>query len=228
MLVSCRAGLASTARHAHPETATAFHAARFATHRRTVPRVDLHTIRRAIIDSRPERWNHIICWGAGSGPVYHYGFSSEERDDRVETEVRSHSNTAVLMDDVDISVAWGYDPDESLWDQGHRQKFDFSHFLPLLADDSIRRMYVDLFYRGALVDRKLYIVVDGGRYYVPIPRTTYPNRTDSGDLGEPEFHYTRWDLGLARIVSSFELGKSFDELLARLTYVLDGDAPQIY
>jgi hypothetical protein len=90
-------------------------------------------------------------------------------------------------------------------------------------------MCVDVFHRGALVDRKLYVVADGGRYYVPIPRRTFPNKNGIGDdLGEPEFHYTRWDLGLARIVNSFELGESFDELLPRLTYVLDDDGPAIY
>lgn len=190
--------------------------------------MDLKTLRQKIIDSHSNDWNHIICWGAGSGPVYHYGLSSENRDDRVETEVRSHSNTAVLIDDVDVSIAWGYDPDESLWDQGYRQKFDFSDFLPTFPDEAARRMLVDVFYRGALVDRKLYIVADGGRYYVPIPRRTFPNKTDSGNLGDPEFHYNRWDLGLARVVNSFELGEAFDELLPRLTYVLDDDGPGIY
>ncbi|CDM76135.1 hypothetical protein [Mycobacterium marinum] len=185
--------------------------------------MDLRTLRQTITESAPKDWNHIICWGYGSGPIYHHGLTSEYKDNRIQTEARSHSNMAVLSTDIDISIAWGYDPDDSLWNRGHKQTFDFNDFLPQFPDDKVSRMYVDVFYRGALVDRKLYIVADGARYYVPIPRRAFPNKTSTTDLGEPEFHYTSWDLGLARIVSSFELGESFDELLQRLNYILDDD-----
>ena len=86
-------------------------------------------------------------------------------------------------------------------------------------------MYADVFYRGSLVDRALLVVADGGRYYVPIPRTTYPNQTGHAaeELGEPEHHYTRWEIGFARIVHSFEHGRSFDEAMARINYLLDED-----
>lgn len=140
--------------------------------------MNLNTIRQTIIDSSREDWNKITCWGYGSGPIYHYGLSSEHSDDHgIQTEVRSHAVLAVLIEDVDISIAWGYDPDESLWNL-HRggQRFDFSDFLPTFPDEDVSRMYVDIFYRGQLVDRELFVVADGGRYYVPIPRTTYPNK----------------------------------------------------
>lgn len=72
------------------------------------------------------------------------------------------------------------------------------------------------------------MVADCGRYYVPIPRTTYPNQKSPQDFSEPEHHYTSWDLGFARIVHRFEHVESFDELLAQMNYVVDDDGPGIY
>ncbi|NTY58725.1 hypothetical protein [Mycolicibacterium sphagni] len=115
-------------------------------------------------------------------PRYHYDLSSERSERGIETEVVAHSNVAVLISDVDISIAWGFDPDETLWSE-HRQKFDLSDFLPEFGDDdNVSRMYVDIFHRGALVDRVLFVVADGGRHYVPIPRTTYPHKTSMREL----------------------------------------------
>jgi hypothetical protein len=152
--------------------------------------------------------------------VYHYGLSSENSERGIETEVVAHSNVAVLISGVDISIAWGFDPDETLRSE-HRQKFDFSDFLPTLDDDErVSRMYVDIFYRGALVDRVLFVVADGGRHYVPIPRTTYPRKTSVRELGPPEHHYTQWQLGLARVVNSFEL-EPIETLLSQMEFVVD-------
>lgn len=191
--------------------------------------MDLNTIRQKIIDSSREDWNKITCWGAGSGPIYHHGLTSEHSDAHgIQTEVHTHSMLAVLIDDVDISIAWGFDPDESLWELGRvERQFDFSDFLPDFPDEKVRRMYVDIFYRGQLVDRELYVVADGGRHYVPIPRTVYPNKTGYGpeNLGAPEHHYTPWDIGLARTLNRFELGDTFDDVLSQMEYVLDEDRP---
>lgn len=191
--------------------------------------MDLKTIRNKIIETTPKDWNKITCWGYGAGPSYHYAFSTETGERGVETEATGHANIAVLLEDVDISIAWGYDPDESAWGGGQRD-FDFSDFLPSFPDEKTSRMYADVFYHGSLVDRALFVVADGGRYYVPIPRTEYPDKTGytAEKLGEPVHHYTRWDIGFARIVHSFEHGHPFDELLSRMNYVLDDDAPGIY
>lgn len=81
--------------------------------RRIVNTVDLRTIRQKIIDSSRGDWHQIARASADSGPVYHYGFTSwRTQHDSVETEAQGHGSVAVLIDDVDISIAWGYDPDE--------------------------------------------------------------------------------------------------------------------
>jgi hypothetical protein len=175
--------------------------------------------------STREDWNKITCWGHGCGPSYRYGMGSERtRDGGIETEVRAHANIAVLIDDVDISIAWGYDPDESLSsDRG--PELDFSDFLPSLPDKTVHRMYADVFYSGSLVDRELLVVADGGRYYVPIPTTRYPKQKSLTDFSEPEHHYSRWDIGFAEVVQSFEHADSLHSLLQRMTYVLDDNGP---
>lgn len=90
--------------------------------------MNLNNIRQKIIDSGPDDWNQITCWGAGSGPVFRYGFLSERGEHGVDTEAQGHGSVAVLIDDVDISIAWGYDPDNSLT-PGFRPSFSFD-FLP--------------------------------------------------------------------------------------------------
>ncbi len=183
--------------------------------------MNLHSIRQAIIESTSDDWNVIQSWDSNSGPDYHYGLSSELRDDRIETEVRRHGQSAVLINDVDISIAWGYDPDDSLSHPGLKN-FNFE-FLPDDLDDpdEASRMYADIFYRGALVDRKLFAVVDGARYYVPMPRRTHPNKQRPTKLGDPVFHYTTWDIGLARVLNSLVHTSDIDELFSRMDYVVD-------
>jgi hypothetical protein len=185
--------------------------------------VDLNTIRQTIIDSSREDWNKLSCCGPGAGPAYWYGLSSARGEHGVATEARSHANFAVLIDDVEISIAWGYNPDESLLSGSNGEHLDFSDVLPALAGKSLSRVYADVFYRGALVDRKLYAVADGG--YVPIPRITYPHQTSDTDRGDPEYHYTRWDLGFAIILNSFGQPEPFDQFLAKLEYIFDDDMP---
>ncbi|WP_020101070.1 hypothetical protein [Mycobacterium sp. 360MFTsu5.1] len=185
--------------------------------------MDLHTLREKIIESSPEEWNKITCWGDAAGPVYRYSLTSERGESDIQTEAKGHSNTAVLIADIDISIAWGWDPDESLWGPRGGRDFDFSDFLPIFPDDDVSRMYTDVFYRGALVDRVLFVVADGGRHYVPIPRTTYPDKPGytAAEYGEPEHHYTRWQIGLATVVNGFEQAAPLKEILDRMTYVLD-------
>lgn len=186
--------------------------------------MDLKTIRQKIVDSSRDDWNKITCWGAGSGPVYRYGLTSESTDHGIQTEARGHACIAVLIDDVDISIAWGYDPDDTLWSD-HRQQFDFSDFLPTFPAKDVSRMYADVFYGGALVDRELFVVADGGRYYVPIPRSEYPNQKSTTDFDEPEHHYTPWELGFARVVNGFEHAQPIDEVLSQIPHVVDEDRP---
>jgi hypothetical protein len=182
----------------------------------------LYSIRNKIINSSRDDWNKITCWGHGSGPSYRNTFGSYRgQDGEIHTEVGGHANLAILIDDIDISIASGYDPDEA---DGDRE-LDFSDFLPLLPDKTAHRMYADVFYGGSLVDRELLAVADGGRYYVPIPTTQYPNQKSPTDFSEPELHYSRWDIGFALVVQSFEHADSLDSVLGRMTYVLDEDGP---
>lgn len=187
--------------------------------------MDLNTIRQNIINSTREDWHKITCWGAGCGPSYRYGFSTFSGQHGVQTEAKDHGNVAILIEDVDISIAWGYHPDESAFWAGRDDEFDFSDFLPQFPDKSVSRMYADVFYRGSLVDRELLVVADGGRYYVPIPRTEHPHQKRPDDFSQPEQHYTKWDIGFASLVQSFEHVDSLDYALSRMTYVLDDDRP---
>lgn len=65
------------------------------------------------------------------------------------------------------------------------------------------------------------------RYYLPIPRTTYQNKTGPrvNAAQSAEYHYTPWDIGLTRVANQFEHADPFDDILGRIDYVLDEDQP---
>ncbi|PYY34477.1 hypothetical protein [Curtobacterium sp. MCPF17_046] len=84
----------------------------------------------------------------------------------------THTSRAVLRTDIDISVEWGmHRPGERdeyhPWAEG------------LFADPDVHSFWVDVFYRGAHVDRRTLVSVDGNRAYFPSPK---PTRADSDEL----------------------------------------------
>lgn len=84
----------------------------------------------------------------------------------------THTSRAVLRSDVDVAVEWGMERPGNR-DEHHPWAAD------RFADPTARSFWVDVFYRGAHVDRRTLVAVDGNRAYIPAPR---PNRADSDKL----------------------------------------------
>jgi hypothetical protein len=79
----------------------------------------------------------------------------------------SHSDLAVYIPDVDLTIAYGMDEELSpIDDSGHIDKtLEWSEVFP---DRHRKVLIADIFWRGSLVDRVDYIAVDGYRAYLPI------------------------------------------------------------
>lgn len=122
--------------------------------------------------SRPGDWNHIVCWGAASGPSY------RERSDFYDlyegaqhvVVTTSHTDVCSYMPDLSISLAFGLK-----WMDSFKEPW-VEHF----PDSHASASFIDVFYNGSLVFRTEYVTVDGGRSRLPLPRTrnqlTVPKR----------------------------------------------------
>ncbi|ELB95049.1 MULTISPECIES: hypothetical protein [Rhodococcus] len=170
----------------------------------------LDELRKIIRETTTEDWNHIHCWGGGAGPSYRDRTVTAlvGKTDAIENEVESHGNVAILRDDIDISIAWGLDLDfRGLRDAGSRppRSFDWAKNFP---NEDVWISIGDIFYRGSLVDRVLFAVVDGGRVLLPWAHEQFSG-PDEGDVVT-----SSWEYDFARLVDHFEGVSEFDEAFA--------------
>lgn len=70
-----------------------------------------------------------------------------------------HTNRAAYKPNISIGLAWGLNHNADFheqWANCHADPHASSHFL-------------DVFYNGMLVERIIYVQIDGGRSYMPLP-----------------------------------------------------------
>ena len=108
-----------------------------------------------IVWSSPNDWNKIR-----GHPSYREKFTLHQASggDRFGFQVQHPDAVAAYKPDLSITMAWGLDVNENFqepWAQQFQDPHASSH-------------YVDAFYNGALVLRKQYVSVDGGRAMVPL------------------------------------------------------------
>jgi len=94
----------------------------------------------------------VTCYGPG-------------RNHRLEHD--SHTDVAVYIPDVDLTIAYGMDNELSrIDDYGHSDSaLDWTKVFP---GKHWKVLVADIFWRGSLVDRVAYIAVDDYRAYLPI------------------------------------------------------------
>ncbi len=144
-----------------------------------------------VVSSSAKDWNHIVCWGAFSGPSYrdHFSCSQFEEGAPSVVNVESHSDVAVYLPDVAITLAFGL-----TWKEEFKEPWT-EKFPDPLASGS----YVDVFYSGSLVYRDVYVTVDGGRTNLPLPSGR--DRLDDVPRAYAQF---------VRLLDSFDRVSSFD------------------
>jgi|GEM_PF-4284147 len=85
--------------------------------------------------------------------------SNVTTDDNNTVYADYHTNRAAYRPGLSIGLAWGLNCNENFYEQWancHPDPQASSHFL-------------DIFYNGMLVERIIYVVIDGGRSYMPLP-----------------------------------------------------------
>lgn len=123
----------------------------------------LKELLKKIVSSSKEKWNSIACCGASSGPSYHnkfeFYYTYEEQANVLFSD--SHGMVASYKPDVSITLSWGLTVNDDFKEEW-ANKF---------SDPKASSHYVDVFFNNSLVYRDLYIVVDGGRAKLPLPRS---------------------------------------------------------
>jgi hypothetical protein len=111
--------------------------------------------------SSPEDWHVITCWGSGSGPSYKNRvtfYETYEGEDNI-LHSDSHATGAVYKANIALTLAFGLEISKE-FDEEWIRKFPN----PQASVD-----IADVFYNNALVFRTVYVVVDGGRTFLPMP-----------------------------------------------------------
>ena len=121
----------------------------------------LEEFKNIILNTEPEDWTNISCWGAGSGPSFRESFSvwTKGSGEFHNIEIESHSEILSLKLNLDISVACGITHNDDFIE-------DWANSFP---DKKASSSFVDFFYCNQLVYRDIYVSIDGGRSRIPLP-----------------------------------------------------------
>jgi hypothetical protein len=169
-------------------------------------RMNLRELLNTVSGSSPEDWHGIGCWGHSSGPSYHDHLSYRGQSNVF--HVKTHSDVAVYIPDVSITMAYGLDIAEGNYEQEWVKNF---------PNGNARIHYVDVFFNNALVYRDAYVAVDGGGILLPVPR-----RADNGDLEVAE----RACMFVKLLDSMSQSGSEFDVSIKRAGFkVVDTEWP---
>lgn len=127
-----------------------------------------------------------------AGPLYLDQLGEVSSGDRHWIEVGSHHTLAVYRPDVSLRLAWG------LAFEG-----DLTFEEMTWPDRTINRHLADAFWQGSLVSRWHYLVVDGGRCYLPDPEREYVQTGESPlDVAAGPLTAKTSEFALARLLNS--------------------------
>src|SRR5579862_8455655 len=145
--------------------------------------------------SRLTDWNHIICWGAGSGPSYRDRLDFYEIYEGARNVIvaSNHTDVCSYMPDLSISLAFGLK-----WMDSFKEPW-----VERFPDPHASASFIDVFYHGSLVFRTEYVTVDGGRSKLPLPQ------------GRNELAIPKGQAELIHLVDQFGKRSSFQEDFAR-------------
>ena len=126
------------------------------------------------------------------GPLYLDQLGEVSSGDRHWVEVGSHHTLAVYRPDVSLRLAWGLALGDKLTFEGM-----------IWPDRTITRHVADAFWEGSLVSRWHYLVVDGGRCYLPDPdRGLLRTGGSADDYETGPWTATASEVALARLLNA--------------------------
>jgi len=168
--------------------------------------VDLDALVQTILASRADHWQNVDA----GGNTYLDSFSEGMRWTKEGEEIRwlehdGHHTRVVCKPNVAIGMAWGMDR------EGGDGSF-FEDWVEHFPDPAASAAWLDLLYNGQPVDRRLYVVVDGGRCKIPLPEQIF-----RGDLTSHEVRrfIPYPDYKLLALVNELSSGFDYEDYLDR-------------
>ena len=149
--------------------------------------MELRELRQTIMESEFFHWNVVE-----TGPYF------TDAPDIDEHTVEQHDELLVLTSDVDITIQHGLRARGMNQITEASQLWENAHF----PDPSASVHFVDVFYRGNLVDRESVVWVDGARAAIPLGSRKALNYDSTGPRPDKvEFAYTAtaWQAALATL-----------------------------
>lgn len=171
--------------------------------------MDLRSLLDTVASTPPDGWHRVPDVTPPVAMMTAFGETKYGGDERYTLEAYSHHELAVLIADPSISIAWGMKADDDL-------EFEFR-----FADNKKHSVYADVLLTGALVHREPVLVIDGGRAYLPFPRTIWVEKSEHDPMdGESIGNaVTEWEHAFVRLVDVLRGAKEFDKYFERAGFI---------
>jgi hypothetical protein len=151
--------------------------------------MNLFKLREIIIHSTIDDWHNVTV-----GPYF------TDAPDIDKDTVEQHSELMVYRHDIDLTIQHGLRARGFGHIEKAAQLWQDAHF----PDPTAYVEFVDVFWRGVLVDREHLVTVDGSRASIPLGTREHLGYKSAGPLDpeEADFEYsaTPWQAALARLV----------------------------
>lgn len=169
--------------------------------------VQLSEIVGRVTGSRPEDWHRVDAGNVTYLDRLEHGWTYENGVKQSFIEVESHHSRVVMKDDVQIGMAWGVrrDPDGERFHEDWTERF---------ADEQASAAWLDLLYNGQLVDRRMYVVVDGGRCKLPLPEQIFAEGFGVGPR-EKRLWVRREDALIMGLINALDSGYDYARYLSQ-------------
>ncbi|KQM57416.1 hypothetical protein [Agreia sp. Leaf210] len=158
-------------------------------------------------------------WLVVDGPLFHEATSVKPSNMTGHPIVDRPASRAVLVSDIDVALEWGLQARVGEHAKNAREWIRDAGF----STKAVLPIYVDVFFRGSLVDRVTAIWVDNLAALLPAPHLKPQDAvTDLGFTNVAAWRVGRWNHALCRLVDALEEGTSFDEHIAATGFVVEG------
>lgn len=161
--------------------------------------MNLKEYKEIILSTTEDDWTVNVCTGYGSGPSFLNGFivSTDGDGNFVSLDVETYPMIASLKKDLSISMAWGY-PHNDDFNEPWANQF---------ADSRASSDFIDFYYNGVVVFRDIYVAVDGGRCYLPLPAQQFDPESDKVigySITREEYNFFRIFNSMQTMVNKFD------------------------
>jgi hypothetical protein len=165
----------------------------------------LEELQQTILASSADDWRRVDAGGPTFFDAFDQTTSWDDGVERTWLEHTFHHSRVVYSPNIQIGMAWGMPRDSG--DSGF-----YEDWVERFPDEHASAAWLDLLLNGQPVDRRLYVVVDGGRCKIPLPGQIF-----HGDLRAHEVR--RWisngDYRLFKLINEIDNGVDYEGYLDR-------------